>query len=116
MNSFVGVPTRGQATYNCPCEKHGFLRLMPQTLNDCPCDLFIDIENASRTGNCNRLKSNGMSFGIKGIRGIKTSLLLQIVASTTLFINFFTASRVPLQGFIDGRLFSIILYYQTKYQ
>jgi hypothetical protein len=74
---------------------------MPQTLSDCPCDLFIDIANASRTGNCNCLKLNGMSFGIIGMRGIKTSSPLyfpfKIVASITLFINFFTASRVPLQ-------------------
>jgi len=47
MNSFVGIPTREQATYNYPCEKYGFSRLMPQTLSDCPCDLFIDTANAS---------------------------------------------------------------------
>ena len=98
---FAGIQIRGQATYNWPCEKHSFSRLIPQTLSDCPWDLFIDIANLSRTGKCNRLKFNGMSIGIKGIRGIKTSLPLyfsfKILASMTLFINFFTASRVPLQ-------------------
>jgi hypothetical protein len=88
--SFVGIPTRVQATYNWPCEKHGFSRLMPQTLSDCLRDLFIDIANR----NCNRLKPNGISLGIKGIRGIETTspfyFPFKIVASMTLFINFFT--------------------------
>jgi hypothetical protein len=42
-----------------------------------------------------------MSFGIKGIRRIKTSSPLyfpfKVLVSMTLFIYFFTASRVPLQ-------------------
>ena len=101
INSLVGIPTREQATCNWPLEKHVFSRLIPQTFSNCPWDLFIDIANVSRTGNCNRLKSNGMSFGIKGIRGIKTSSPLyfpfKIVALMTLLINFFSASRAPVQ-------------------
>jgi len=59
------------------CDKH-------LATADCPCDLFIDIANANGIGNCNRLKSNGMSFGIKGIRGIKTSSLSSLRLCTPL--------------------------------
>jgi len=31
------------------------------------------IEKARRMGNCNRLKSNGLSVGMMGMRGISTS-------------------------------------------
>ena len=68
-----GFPTRKHATYSCPCAKQGNSKLIPQTSNDWPCDLFMVIAKASRTGNCSRLKSNGKSVGIVGIRGIKTS-------------------------------------------
>jgi len=40
INSFVGIPIRKQAKYNWAYEKHGFSRLMPQILSDCPCDFF----------------------------------------------------------------------------
>lgn len=90
------------ATYNCPWEKHGFSRLTTQTLNDWPWDLFMVIAKASRTGNCSRLNPNYMSVGTIRIRGINTSYPLyfpfRMVASMTLFSNFFTASRLPLQG------------------
>ena len=45
INSFVGIPTQEQATYNWPYEKHGFSRLITQTLSDCPLDLFMNIAN-----------------------------------------------------------------------
>lgn len=64
--------TQEQVTYNWQCKKHGFSRLMPQTLNDSLCDLFVGITIVSHTGNRNCFKSNGMSVGIIGIRGIKT--------------------------------------------
>ena len=35
INGFVRIPAREQVTYNWPCEKHGFSRLVPQTLSDC---------------------------------------------------------------------------------
>ena len=102
INGFVGISSREQASYNWPFERYGFSRLIPQTFRDFPWDLFIDIENASRTGNSNRLNSNGMPFWIKEIRSIKTSshsyFLFKIMTLITLFINFFMASRVTLQG------------------
>lgn len=67
-----------------PWRKHGNSRLTPQTFNDCPCDLFIDIANASHTGNRNR-------FNVKwhGMRTIKTTYPLyfsiRIVASEKLY-------------------------------
>ena len=82
---------------NCPCAKQGNCKLIPQTSNDWPCDLFMVIAKAKSTGNCRCLKSNDKSVGIIGVRGIKTSsplyLPLMIIATRTLFIKFFTASR-----------------------
>ena len=54
---------------NFPYANHGFLRLSRYTWSDWPCALLIVIEKASRTWNCNRLISNGMSVGIAGRRG-----------------------------------------------
>ncbi|GFV09943.1 hypothetical protein TNCV_4884771 [Trichonephila clavipes] len=60
------------------------------------------LRKASRTGNCKRLNSNGISVGIIRIRGNRTSSPLnfpvKIVASITLFIIFLTESLVPLQS------------------
>jgi len=59
------------------------------------------IVKANRTGNCSRLNSNGTSVGIIEMHGMRTSSPLyfpfSIVASITLFINFFIANHVPLQ-------------------
>lgn len=72
---------------------------MPQTFSDCPSELFIYIVNASYTRCCNRLKLNGIPFGVKGISGTSSPLYFpfKIVASIKLFIYFFTANQLPLQ-------------------
>ena len=87
--------------------KQQFIKLSPHTCNDCPCALLIVIANASCTGNCKRLNSNGVSVGIMGMRGSSTfspwCFPVKIVASIIFFINFFTDSLVPLHsrgGFI----------------
>jgi hypothetical protein len=72
---------------------------MPQTLSDCLCDLFIDIANASRTGNCNRLKLNGMSFGIIRICGIKT-FSPQVLFFGHLLLLFFYKPIVEFLAFL----------------
>jgi hypothetical protein len=63
----------------------------------------MDIANDMRTGNCNRLNSNGMSVGIRGIRGMSTNspfaLPVNILASIKFGINLFTANLVPLHSF-----------------
>jgi hypothetical protein len=62
----------------------------------------MDMANDKRTGNCNRLNSNGMFVGIRGIRGISTSLFalpIYIVASIKFGFNLFTANIVPLHSF-----------------
>ena len=102
MYKFLGLPTREQATKSCPCEKQGSSRLIPATANDWPCALLIVMAKAKRIGNCNRLKVNGISSVIIGIRGMKTSSPLahpvRIVASMMQLCNFFTQSLVPLQS------------------
>ena len=107
INSCSGELTLEQATYSCPCEKHGFSKLIPVHLIDWPCDLLIVIENANRIGNCTRLKQKGMSVGTMGIRGIKTSspfpFPVNNVPSITLGSNLLMHNRVPLHrigGFI----------------
>lgn len=71
INKFCGWPTREQATYNWPWEKHGLSKFKPQNLNIWPCDVLIVIAKAKRIGNCNRLNCLGPSVGIIGIRGSK---------------------------------------------
>ena len=56
-------PLTNMETYDCPYANHGFLRFSWRTWSDWPCALLIVIEKASRTWNCNRLNSNGMSVG-----------------------------------------------------
>lgn len=73
MNKLDGLPTREHATYNWPCEKHGFSRSNPQMDIVWPCDLLIVIANAKRIGNCRRLNGMGESEGIIGIRGRRTT-------------------------------------------
>ncbi|GFW64512.1 hypothetical protein TNCV_2820931 [Trichonephila clavipes] len=64
----------------------------------------VVIAKASRTGNCKRLNSNGISVGIIGIRGNRTSSPLnfpvKIVASIAFHcvIIFLTESLVPLKS------------------
>jgi hypothetical protein len=70
-NKSEGFPTREQATYSCPCEKHGFSKFSPHTCSDCPCAFLMVIAKASRTGSYKRLK--GIFFEIIGIRGNSTS-------------------------------------------
>jgi hypothetical protein len=90
-NKSEDFPRREQATYSCPCEKHGFSKPSP---HNCPCAFLMAIAEASRTGNCKRLNLNDISVGIIGIRGNSTSSPLnfpfKIVASMILFIIFFT--------------------------
>ncbi|MEE6488268.1 hypothetical protein FKM82_015173 [Ascaphus truei] len=59
------------------------------------------IPNASLTGNCRRLKLKGMSVGMSGMRGMKTSspvaFPVNIVASMRLDMKDLMQSLVPLQ-------------------
>jgi len=91
-NNTDGLPTCEHATYNLPWEKHAFSKFRPQTLKDCPYDLLIVMVNAIRIGNWIRLNSKGISVGIIGILGMRTSsplnFLLRIVAWITLIISF----------------------------
>jgi hypothetical protein len=63
----------------------------------------MDIANDKRTRNCNRLNSNGMSVGIRGIRGMSITspfaLPFNIVASIKFGINLVAANLVPLHSF-----------------
>jgi hypothetical protein len=69
--------------------------------------------NATRTGYCSRLKSKAISLGIRGIRGINTSypfaLPVNMVASKTFGISFFTHSLVPLHSFGGSRFLNNII-------
>jgi hypothetical protein len=60
-NKSEGFPTREQATYSCPCEKHGFSKFSPHICSDCPCALLMVFAKASRTGNFKSLNSKGIS-------------------------------------------------------
>jgi hypothetical protein len=97
-NKSEGFPKREQATYSCPCEKHGFSKFSPHTCSDFPCALLMVIAKASRTGNCKRLNWKGISVGFIGMRGNSTFFSLnfpfKIVASMILFIIFFTGHLV----------------------
>ena len=89
------------ATYRCSCEKHGFSKFSPHTCSNCPCALLMVIAKASRTGNCRRLNSNGISVIIIGMHGNRKSPLnfpFKMIASMILFIIFLTESLVPLQS------------------
>lgn len=101
-NKSDGLPKREQATYSCPCEKHGFAKFNPHNCSDCPCALLMVIENASCGGNCNHLNSIGISVRIISMRGNSISTPLnfpvKIVASMILFTTFFTESLVLLQS------------------
>jgi hypothetical protein len=59
------------------------------------------IAKASRTENCKRLNSNSITVGVIGIGGNSTCSPLKfpfkIMVSIMLYMNFFTASLVPLQ-------------------
>ena len=60
------------------------------------------IAKASRTGNCRRLNSNGISVLIIGMHGNRKSsplnLPFKMIASMIWFIIFLTESLVPLQS------------------
>jgi hypothetical protein len=77
-------------------------KFIPHTCSDCSCALLMVIAKASRTGNCKRLNSKGISVGIIGMRGNSTSSPLnfsfKIVASMILFIIFFTESLLPFSS------------------
>ena len=84
-----------------------FLRFSRYTSSDWPCTLLIAIKKASSMWNCNRLNSNGMSVGITGRHGMRSSSpfdqLLRIVSSMTLSINFFKnkSSSIAHSRWID---------------
>jgi hypothetical protein len=65
---------RESATYNWPCEKTADRRSKPTCLTDWPCDLFMVIAKARRTGNCLRRSGIGRVSleGVNEIRGIST--------------------------------------------
>ena len=73
MKRFLGDPNLEHATYSCPWANHDSSSAMPVTFKDCPCALLIDMANASLIGNWRRLKSKGISVGMSGILGMKTS-------------------------------------------
>lgn len=77
-------------------QKHGFSRLMQQTLHDSRFRI-----STIRTRNCYSLTSNNKSIGIIGIRGNKMYsplyFPLKIVTLMTLFVSVFIASRIPIQ-------------------
>lgn len=102
-NKLFGVPTREQATYNWPCEKHEFSKIKPAIVNDWPCALLMVIAKARRKGNWSRLNWNGKSLEIIGIRGISTSSPLNlppmIVASIKFGEQFLMVNLVPLHNF-----------------
>lgn len=91
-----------QAIYNCPCEKQSVPGSKPHTSKYRTWDLLM-IANVNRIGNCNLSYWNGIFVGIMGMREMRTFSSLKssvnIIASTTLLINRFTAGRVPLQNF-----------------
>jgi len=57
----------------CPWVKQGVVKSRPVTFSVCLCGLFIVIAKQSFIGNWTRLNSNGQSFVIIGILGIKTT-------------------------------------------
>ena len=61
-------------TYSCPCEYINVHRSRPTFLTDWPCDLFMVIANASRTGNCLLQSGIGRVLleGVNVIWGIST--------------------------------------------
>ncbi|MEE6462842.1 hypothetical protein FKM82_001734 [Ascaphus truei] len=71
------------------------------------------IAKASLMGNCSRLKVKGMSVGMSGMRGMKTSwplaLPVKIVASIRLGINVLMHNLVPLQRLGVWRLRSSMM-------
>ncbi|CAI9734263.1 Hypothetical predicted protein [Octopus vulgaris] len=73
---------------------------------DCPW-AFMAIAKLSCTGNCSRLNSNGVSVGIRGICGMKTTsplaLPVRMVASKTLSIILLIVSHVPLRSLGEFR-------------
>ena len=78
--------------------KQQFIKLSPHTCNDCPCALLIVIANASRTGNCKRLNSNGVSVGIMGMRGafrLKLSPQLYLYPPHRGYISFVNTCGTP---------------------
>jgi hypothetical protein len=98
-NKSEGFPTREQATYSCPCEKHGFCKFSPHTYSDVLVNLVLcwwslqkrvaqDIANVWT-------RTTYHSVRIIGMRGNSTSSPLnftfKIVAS---FIIFFTGHVV----------------------
>ena len=103
----LGLPTREQATYSWPCEKHRVDRSSPATPKDCPCDLFIVIAYASLTGNCVLLNWKIRSVLIRGIRGIRTFCPLcspaRMVAAMTLLRKYLTTNLVPLHNLGGSR-------------
>ena len=68
IKRFSVLPTLEQATYDCPCEKQSVCKYKPQNSKNCPCALLIVIADANQIGNCNLIKWNDISVGIKGIR------------------------------------------------
>lgn len=103
-----GLPTLEHATYNCPCEKQSASISKPHNSKDRPWALLMVIANTNQIGNCNLLNWNGISVGIIGMRGMRTPSPLKgpvkIVASTTLLISFFTASRAPVRALTGWHL------------
>ena len=93
-----------RATYNCPCEKTGSLRLTPTYSKVCPCDLLIVIAKAGIIGNCRLFKVNGKftSLGSKSILGRVVMLplwLSEIISATKEFVlRAFMINRVPLHN------------------
>ena len=90
MNNFVGFPTLENTNKFSICKSWIFKIQSTHLKRLTLC--FVDItEKASRTWNCNRLNSNGISVGITGRRGLRTSpfdLPFRIAASMTLSIFF----------------------------
>ena len=70
-----GVPTREQATYNCPWPNAGSNNQTPTFWSVWPWLLFMVIANAGRTGNWRRFHFTGKlsSVLVSSIRGMNTS-------------------------------------------
>ena len=104
---------RESATYSWPCEKTEDWRSKPTFLTDWPCDLFMVIANARRTGNCLRRSGIGRVSleGVKEIRGIRTLFPENLwspeitVQSNTRGLIWFKIIRVPLQRPLEGSKF-----------